>query len=65
MKKENYIKTDDNKVVNENCIRWVKKMNECMQICTKPDGCILQISTQRVCKSKSPEGYNKLNELFE
>jgi hypothetical protein len=65
MKKEKYIKTDDNKVVNENCIRWVKKMNECMQICTKPDGCILQISTQRVCKSNSPESYNKLNELFE
>ena len=65
MKKENYIKTDDNKVVNENCIRWVKKMNECMEVCTKPDGCILQISTQRVCKSNSPESYNKLNELFE
>ena len=65
MKKEKYIKTDDNKVVNENCIRWVKKMNECMEVCTKPDGCILQISTQRVCKSNSPESYNKLNELFE
>ena len=65
MKKENYIKTDDNKVVNENCIRWVKKMNECMEVCIKKEGCISQVSTHRVCKSNSPEGYNKLNELFE
>jgi len=65
MKKENFIKTDDNKVVNQECIRWVKKMNKCMQVCTKPDGCILKLTTQTVCKNKNEESYNKLNELFE
>ncbi len=24
-KKTTYIKTDDNKVINEKCIRWIKK----------------------------------------
>ena len=27
--KNNYIKVDDNRVVNEKYIRWVKKMDEC------------------------------------
>ena len=65
MKKENFIKTDDNKVVNQECIRWVKKIKECMQVCTKPEGCILNLTTQKVCKNKNEESYNKLNELFE
>ena len=25
-----YLKTDDNKLINEKCITWVKKMNECL-----------------------------------
>ena len=36
---ENYIKTDDNKIVNESCIRWVKKMGDCLEVCTKTTGC--------------------------
>ena len=36
---ENYIKTDDNKIVNEACIRWVKKMGDCLEVCTKTTGC--------------------------
>lgn len=31
---ENYIKTDD----NEACIRWVKKMGDCLEVCTKTTG---------------------------
>ena len=60
-----YIKTDNNMVVNRECIRWVKKMNECLEICTKHNGCTLKNDTHRVCKSNSPDGYDKLNMLFE
>ena len=27
---EKYIKTDDNTILNEKCIRWVKKISECL-----------------------------------
>jgi len=60
-----YIKTDDNKVINERHIRWIKKINECLEICTKSDGCIAGKTTNRICKLYTPDSYNKLNELFE
>jgi hypothetical protein len=31
-----YIKTDDNKIINEKYIKWVKKMNDCFELCIKP-----------------------------
>ena len=39
---ETYIKTDDNKIINEKCIRWVKKMGDCLEVCTKMDGCSVE-----------------------
>ena len=36
--KTSYLKTDDNKIVNEKHIRWVKKMSECLEVCTKSIG---------------------------
>jgi hypothetical protein len=39
----NYIKTDNNKIINERCIRWVRKMDECLYICTKENGCSINI----------------------
>ena len=47
--KNNYIKVDDNKVINEKCIKWIKKMDECLAICTKSDGCY-KSTAHRVCK---------------
>jgi hypothetical protein len=62
-----YIKTDDNKVINERCIRWVKKMNDCLEVCVKSNGCgggdYQDVHT--ICKSNSPSSYNKLNNLFQ
>ena len=30
-KKEiSYLKADDNKIINEKCIRWVKKIDQCL-----------------------------------
>jgi len=60
-----YIKTDKNKVVNQNHIRWVKKMNDCLEVCTKPDGCFIGKDTHRICKLYTPDSYNKLNRLFD
>ena len=61
----NYIKTDDNKIINEKCIRWVKKMDECLQICTKSDGCTGDINTHKLCKLNNPNSYEKLNRIFQ
>lgn len=61
-----YIKTDDNKVLNEKYIRWIKKVDECMVICARRSGCNIDfIGIHKVCKSNSPDSYNMLNELFE
>ena len=61
-----YIRTDDNKIINEKCIRWVKKMNECLYVCTKSAGCdIKHGDTHTICNSNSPASYEKLNKNFE
>jgi len=55
-----YIKTDDSMIVNEASIRWVQKMDECLEICTKSDGCKAGVNTHRVCKLYNPNSYSKL-----
>jgi hypothetical protein len=61
---ENFIKTDD-KMINVEYIRWVKRFTDCMEVCQKSDGCVLFKDTHRVCKETSPTSYAKLNHLFE
>jgi hypothetical protein len=61
---DNFIKTDD-KMINAQYIRWVKKFTECMEVCTKANGCELFKDTHRVCKETSPISYNKLSHLFD
>lgn len=64
--KSQFFKTDDNRVINEKYIRWIEKMNECLEVCAKLDGCnIKEGGTHRICKINSPDSYNKLNQLFE
>ena len=62
-----YFKTDDNRIINENCIRWVKKMSDCLEVCIKIPGCNLQEhgDTHKICKLNNPTSYNKLNKHFE
>jgi hypothetical protein len=36
-----FLKTDDNKIINQADIKWVKKMDECLEVCTKYDGCTI------------------------
>ena len=62
-----YIKADDNEIINERCITWVKKMGDCLEVCTKKNGCdnTKYRDTHKICKMNSSESYNKLNALIE
>lgn len=59
-----YVKTDDNKVINEHHIRWIKKMSECLEVCTKLDGCAVGVNTHKICNINNPTSYEKLNKHF-
>lgn len=61
-----YIKVDNNKIINESCIRWIKKMDECLEICIKVNGCHGNlIDTHKICKINNYDSYTKLNKSFE
>jgi hypothetical protein len=61
-----FLKTDDGKIINIQCIRWVKKMNDCMEVCLKSSGCTSMFGdTHKVCKMKNPESYSKIHAYFE
>jgi len=67
---EKFIKVDNDKVLNLEFIRWIKKMDECFYICSKMNGCYsnnenINNETNRVCKSTNSVSYNKLAKLFE
>lgn len=59
-----YIKVDDNKIINERCIRWVKKIDECLEICTRNDGCSVHANTHKLCKINNNDSYMYLNAHF-
>jgi hypothetical protein len=65
MENRDYIQTDNNVYLNTKYIRWIKKMNECVEICSRFDGCVHGFSTHSVCKKYSSESYKKLNEMIE
>jgi hypothetical protein len=60
-----YIKADDNTIINEKCIRWVKKMSECLEVCSVSTGCNVKYNTLKICKINNLDSYNKLNKYFE
>jgi hypothetical protein len=53
--------------INEKCIQWVRKMDECLDVCTKSTGCSLRsgVDTHKICKINNSDSYNKLNKHFE
>ena len=59
-----YIKVDNDKLINEKCIRWIKKMDDCLSICTLSNGCYIG-NTHKICKSSNIDTYNKLNKHFD
>jgi len=63
---QKYIKTDNNKIINEKYIKWVEKMGECLEVCTKSTGCNGKYGdTHKICKLNNLNSYNKLNKHFE
>jgi len=62
--KESYLKTDDNRLINEKYIRWIEKIDECYKVCIKSNGC-MNIDTHKICKINNLDSYNKLNKYFE
>jgi hypothetical protein len=60
-----FIKTDNEVLINENCIRWVKKMNECLEICIKSNGCYGEVDTHKICKVKNLANFKKFDNFFE
>ena len=58
-----YLKTDNNKIINEKAIKWVKKINNCLEVCTKSVGCG-NFDTHRICKENNYHSYIKLNNHF-
>ena len=62
-----YIKADDNKVINEKAIRWIKKIDECLAVCTRTNGCSIlnNINTHKICKSTNYDSYMHLIKYFD
>ena len=61
-----FIKADNDKIINTKCIKWVKKMNDCLEICTKSNGCSINGNdTHKLCKNVNPNSYKKLEKIFE
>jgi len=63
-KKVDFLKIDDNKILNLNCIKWAKRIDECLEICTKGDGCYVG-DTHKLCKVNNPKSYEMLIKYFE
>jgi len=59
-----FIKVDNNVIINIKTIRWVKKMDECLAVCNKSDGCEVNRSTHKICKINNHDSYTILNKYF-
>ena len=69
MEQPTFLKTQDNRIINERHIRWVKKVEECFEVCMKSNGCKGGLGgfmdIHRVCKKNHPSSYDKLIHYFE
>lgn len=62
--KDKYIKTDKDVILNETCILWVKKIDECLHVCMRSNGCTSGVDTHEICKVNNLKSYTKLNQFF-
>ena len=58
-----FIQVKPDILINQNYITWIQRIDECMHICTKVDGCTLN-TAHKVCNSVNPTGYEKIHMLF-
>jgi hypothetical protein len=62
-----FIIFDDGLVLNKNHIRWIKKIHDCMYICTKSSGCSESArSSHVICSSNENQkkDFDKINQIF-
>jgi hypothetical protein len=66
-----FIKMDNNIAVNKMYIRWIRKVNDCIEVCSKQTGCdmtkqniINSTDTLKICRVNNPENFDKLNQIF-
>ena len=59
-----YVPINRDTIVNENTIRWVQRMSECLEVCIKQSGCE-NGGTVQICKDTNPRGYKKLIKYFD
>lgn len=57
-----YIRVGDKKIIYEQAITWVRKMDECLYICSSTSGCLN--GDHVICKHKYPDVYNNLNDKW-
>lgn len=62
--KNNFILCDGDKLVNTKYIRWIHRLNETMEICSKQTGCSMGKDTIKLSKILHPQSYSKLNVMF-
>jgi hypothetical protein len=65
-KRETFVKTDDNSVVNIKSITWIKKMDDCLAVCAKNNvSSVANGNIHKICKTSNIDSYTKLNKYFE
>lgn len=55
-----FIKFNNNIIINKKHIRWVRLYNDCIKICTKQNGCTPD-TTHTICDINVDDLLNKLN----
>lgn len=63
-----YVKTDNNLLLSSAHIKWVKQMDECMEICADMHYCTAKgpfKNTYSVCKVLNPKSYKNLKDLYD
>jgi len=60
-----FIRFDDGLLLNTKYIRWIKKVHDCMYICTNSDGCS-QRTSHVICSSneKQQKDFERINNMF-
>ena len=64
-----FVKINEETVINTKYIRWIKTNGKCFNICNKLDGCSPSINASKqdthiICKTDNSEFYEQINKLF-
>lgn len=55
-----FMKTDNDTYINYTTIQWVKHIDDCLYVCTQPNGCKIHKDSHKICKSINPNMYGLL-----